>query len=376
MHLIDVTMFYASESGGVKRYLLAKQNWLKQHSVLCHSLLVPGASDGALGPGIYTCASPVIPFTGGYRWPLRRRAWAERLQTLCPDIIEVGDPYGLAWTALDAGQRLGVPVIGFYHSDLVRFVGARLGHWCEKAAARYVQRLYRRFDLVLAPSRVMADKLRALGLRRVEQQALGVDTEVFHPRLRNPALRDQLGLPPDTRLLIYAGRLAKEKNLPVLMVAMRRLGPRYHLLVVGGGRRPSPQDNVTFYSYVGSAQDLAGLLASCDALVHAGDQETFGLVVLEAMACGLPVVGVSGGAVPELIDSSVGLLAPPQDANGLADAVTAIYEADLPALGRNARMRVERQYSWNRVFQRQLVLYERLLVGERLRPADSVRAYG
>lgn len=376
MHLIDVTMFYANESGGVKRYLLAKQDWLKRRSALRHSLLVPGVSDGELGPGIYTCASPLIPFTGGYRWPLRRRAWAERLQALGPDIIEAGDPYVLAWTALDVGQRLGVPVVGFYHSDLARFASARLGRWCENGAARYVQRLYRRFDLVLAPSRMMADKLRALGVRRVEQQALGVDTEIFHPRRRNPALRTELGLSPDTRLLIYAGRLAKEKNLPVLMAAMRRLGSRYHLLVVGGGTRPPAQSNVTFCSYVGNAEDLARLLASCDALVHAGDQETFGLVVLEAMACGLPVVGVVGGAVPELIDPSIGFLARPQDAGSLADAVSALYETDLEAKGRSARARVERQYSWDSVFERQLTLYERLLAGQRLRSADSVRAYG
>jgi len=256
MHLLDITMFYASESGGVKRYLSAKRDWLRRHTSVRHSLLVPAETDSDDGAGILTCASPAIPFTGGYHWPLRRERFMQRIVDLCPDVIESGDPYGLAWTALEAGQRLGVPVVGFYHSDLARLVSRRVGAWCEPAAARYVQRLYRRFDLVLAPSRIMADKLRAFGVSRVEQQNLGVDIHLFNPRWRDESLRGELGLPRETRLLIYAGRIAREKNLPVLMEAMQGLGPRYHLLVVGGGARPRPLPNVTFYPYLAEAREL------------------------------------------------------------------------------------------------------------------------
>src|SRR3569832_2121490 len=148
----------------------------------------------------------------------------------------------------------------------------------------------------------MEDKLRAFGESRVEQQNLGVDIHLFNPRWRDESLRGELGLPRETRLLIYAGRIAREKTLPVLMEAMQGLGPRYHLLVVGGGARPRPLPNVSFFPFLAAAPPPARLLASCDALVHAGDQETFGLVVLEAMACGLPVIGVAAGAVPELLD--------------------------------------------------------------------------
>ena len=165
MHLIDTTLFYASESGGVKRYLLAKHAWLRQHTVLRHSVLVPGPCDGDDGDGIFSLASPVIPFTGGYRWPWKLKKWARQLEGMAPDLIETGDPYGLAWTALDVGQRLRVPVVGFYHSDLQRFAGARLGDWCEPAVGQYVRRLYGEFKRVLAPSRIMADKLRALGVQ-------------------------------------------------------------------------------------------------------------------------------------------------------------------------------------------------------------------
>ena len=375
MHLLDITMFYAKESGGVKRYLLAKRDWLRRNTSVHHSLLVPGSHDGADGDGIYTCASPAIPFSGGYRWPLHRTRFMRRIVDLTPDVIEAGDPYGLAWTALEAGQRLGIPVVGFYHSDLARLVSRRVGAWCEPAAARYVQRLYQRFDLVLAPSRIMAEKLRAFGVSRVEQQTLGVDTRLFHPSWRDDGLRRELGLSHDTHLLIYAGRIAREKNLPVLMEALRRLGPRYHLLVVGGGAQARRLGNVTYYPFLTSTQDLARLLASSDALVHAGDQETFGLVVLEAMACGLPVIGVAAGAVPELVDADTGLLAQPRDAASLAEAVAALCERDLVAMGRAARERVERLYSWDRVFQRQLLLYQRLLAARRM-TTEAVRACG
>lgn len=375
MHLLDITMFYAKESGGVKRYLLAKRDWLRRHTGVRHSLLVPGVHDGGDGDGILTCASPVIPFTGGYRWPLHRTRFMRRIVDLSPDVIEAGDPYGLAWTALEAGQRLGIPVIGFYHSDLARLVSRRLGAWCEPAAARYVRRLYQRFDLVLAPSRIMAEKLRAFGVSRVEQQTLGVDIRLFNPSRRDDGLRRELGLTRDTHLLIYAGRIAREKNLPVLMEALRRLGPRYHLLVVGGGTQARRLGNVTYYPFLSSAQDLARLLASSDALVHAGDQETFGLVVLEAMACGLPVIGVAAGAVPELVDADTGLLARPRDAASLAEAVAALCERDLAAMGRAARERVERLYSWDRVFHRQLQLYQRLLAARRM-TTEAVRACG
>jgi len=160
------------------------------------------------------------------------------------------------------------------------------------------------------------------------------------------------------------------------MAAMRRLGPAYHLLLVGGGGQPRPQRNITCYPYVARSQELARLLASGDALIHAGDQETFGLVVLEAMACGVPVIGVAAGAVAELVDDGVGVLARPRDADSLAEAVLELYRRGPHALGTAARARVERHYSWDSVFARQLGAYGLLLQGRDLLPPQAVRAYG
>lgn len=359
-HLVDTTMFFAPQSGGVKRYLLAKRAWLARRSDVRHTLLVPGAVERDDGNGLVTLAAPRIPFANGYRWPARSGIWRDQLVALAPDLIEAGDPYLLPWAALDAGQHLGVPVVGFYHSDLPRLIGARLGRWCEPGVERYLRRLYRQFDLVLAPSRVMADRLAAAGVERVALQPLGVDTRRFHPCRRDPGLRRELGLAEDTRLLVFAGRFSREKNIPLLLDAFRLLGPRYHLLLIGGGRCLRPHPNATVYPYQGRAGEVARLMASCDALVHAGDQETFGLVALEGMACGLPVVGVRAGAIAELVDAAVGLVVPPGSAAAIADGVVALYQGDPASLGRRARARVEAEYGWDRVLYGLLTHYGRL----------------
>ena len=112
--------------------------------------------------------------------------------------------------------------------------------------------------------------------------------------------------------------------------------------------------------------ELAGWIASADALVHAGTKETFGLVILEAMACGRPVVAARAGAFPELVDESVGLLAEPEDAASMAEAIAALYERDLDVLGANGRARVLRQFTWNRAFHTQVNVYASLMGAQRL----------
>jgi alpha-1,6-mannosyltransferase len=186
--------------------------------------------------------------------------------------------------------------------------------------------------------------LRALGADNVVRQPLGVDTALFHPARRDRGLRRRLGLGPAVHLLVFAGRFAREKNIPQLVDAVAALGTGYHLLLIGAGRRCRPRPNVTVLPYQG--EQLPQLLAACDALVHAGDQETFGLVVLEAMACGLPVVGVDDGAVAELIDPAVGVLARAARPAALATAIERLFTGDPQALGRRARARVERDYAW------------------------------
>jgi alpha-1,6-mannosyltransferase len=368
LHLVDTTLFYSPTSGGVRRYLNAKHAWLAAHTHWQHTIVVPGRRNRLERGGLSTLAGFKVPGAFNYRLPLNVRRWQRVLERLEPSLIEAGDAFHPGWCAAAVARRRGIPAVAFYHSNVPQIIGRRFRS-IEPSVRRYLRTLYARFDLVLAPSRVMCDYLATLGVENAQHQPLGVDAEVFHPRRRTLALRERLGLAPETRLLAYAGRFAPEKNLPVLFAAFAELGPPYHLLLIGGRRRARPAKNVTMVPYRRDSVELASWIASADALVHAGTKETFGLVVLEAMACGRPVIAARAGAFPELVDESIGMLAAPDSAADMAAVIAALYERDLTALGAAARARVLKHYTWDRTFRRQLDVYGALL-GAR-RPAPS-----
>lgn len=359
MHIADVTMFYAPASGGVRTYLQAKHQVLAHVPDLRTSLLVPGAERDSLG-NHHTLPALRLPLGQGYRFPLRARPWREALVALAPDIIEAGDPYVTAWAALDAGQRLGVPVVGFYHSDLPRLMGDRFGRQVCRRLKRYVVNLYRRFDSVLAPCQVMADRLREWGLDNVRVQPLGVDLQRFHPRRHDPALRQELGLAPETRLLVFIGRNSREKNIDILLATMKRLGRSYHLLLMGPGMPHQVPSNVTAVDRCCGIHEVARVLASSDAMLHAGTRETFGLIAQEAMASGIPVVGARAGALEENVPLGAGILCRPLDPEAMADACQSLFSNDLAASGRYARRYVERHFSWDSAMKVLLQHYRQL----------------
>jgi alpha-1,6-mannosyltransferase len=357
MQLVDTTVFFSPTSGGVRRYLTAKHAWLAAHSAHRHSLLVPG-SRTQLQPGdISTIAGLKLPFTFNYRLPLSANTWTRMLFALAPDLIEVGDVFHPAWCAARVARSRDIPLVAFCHSHLARLLSRRFGSSVERAVRRYMRHVYAQCDLVLAPSRIMCAYLATLGVARTVYQPLGVDTEVFSPARRVLDLRRMLELPDETRLLVFAGRFSQEKNLGVLRAAMAQLGKPYHLLLIGGGRAARPSHNVSVRPYRRDSVELAQWLASADALVHAGSSETFGLVIIEAMACGRPVVGVRAGAVPELVDERVGELAEPESAASMAAAIRRLYERDLEALGASARERALQGFTWSHVLQLQLASY-------------------
>lgn len=360
MHLVDITLFYSANGGGVRTYLSAKADWLSRRGSIRHTVVAPHGCSAAPGHAFVTVPSLSIRNENGYRMLRSVRQTAHTLCGLQPDLIEVGDPYQFAWAALRVQRSLGIPVVAFYHSALEQVVGQRFGRMAARAARRYTALLYRRFDLVLAPSRLMADYLQGLGIGQVRHQPLGVDAGVYTPLARDPGLRARLGLPADARLLIFAGRCTREKKLSLLMEAVEMLGPPYHLLLVGSPSIACGNDRVLQLPYQRDPAALARLMASCDLLVHPGDQETFGLVVLEAMACGLPVLGVDAGGVRELIDKETGLLVAPGSASALAEGIAAIYAADRERLGAQARVKVLQHYDWQIIFPQLLAHYARL----------------
>ncbi|MDB5817158.1 MAG: glycosyl transferase, partial [Rhizobacter sp.] len=238
LHLVDNTMFWSAASGGVRRYVMAKRTWMEGRGDWRHTIATPVSEDD---PVVGTARLPgvALPFSGGYRLPLRRGACAEVLKALQPSVIESGDPYRLAWASLDAARALQVPAVAFCHSNLEamgrQFGGERLA----RCAARYMRHLYRRFDLVLAPSESMRRALADLGVDRVERQPLGCDSRTFHPSRADAAWKASLGLRPDARVLVFAGRFAPEKHLDVLAAAVEQLGAPYVLLTIGAGPAPA-----------------------------------------------------------------------------------------------------------------------------------------
>lgn len=360
--LVDTTMLYAPRSGGVKRYLLSKKAWLETNRPsVAHSLVVPGARHRAGADGIVQLHAAKLPFGDGYRWPSSVRKWGAWVASMNPAVIEAGDPYTPGQGALEAGQRAGCPVVGFCHSDPAGLAALHFGEWAKKPVEKRWAKLFSQFDRVVSPSRFIARRLEEAGVGGIVIRPLGVEIETFRPDRRDRDwLLKKLGLGADARLLCFAGRPAKEKNVDVLIDAVQRLGAPYHLVLVGAGAGMPPEDRIISLPYEKDPRAVARIIASCDAFVHANDKEPFGLIVLEAMACGRPVVGVNAGGVAETVDMGVGQLAASADPADYAEAVEALFARDIEALGQAARVKMVEQFAWNRVFEDLSMLYGEL----------------
>jgi alpha-1,6-mannosyltransferase len=355
-HVVDATMFWSATGGGVRRTLLAKQAWFSGRPGWRHTIAVPGADRATAG--FARLGGVPLPASGGYRLPLSRRSAARTLAGLAPDVIEAGDPYRIAWAALDAADALGIPAVAYAHSNLARMASLVGGRTAGRWAEAYLRRLYRRFDRVLAPSRAMADALAAMGIGQVEVQPLGVDLSVFDPARASSAWRAAQGFDGATRVCVYAGRFAAEKHLPTLVAAVERLGPPHVLLLVGAGPLPPRRsERVRVLDFVPNTVALATVFASADCFVHAGDQETFGLSLLEALACGTPAVVRRAGGLPEILDAAdggnaaCGIAVDSADPGAFAEAIRAVTLSDAAVHVRRrtaARSRAE-TFGWNRV---------------------------
>jgi alpha-1,6-mannosyltransferase len=374
LHVVDATMFWSVSGGGVGRYVRAKHAWLAAQGGWRHTAVVPRSDDA----GCVSCGGVPLPGSGGYFLPLGRERVARAIAAQRPDIVEAGDPYQMAWAALDAARRLHVPAVMFCHTNLpalaARWAGGRhaqgvLARWAHDAARAYLLRTCRQFDLVLAPSESMARELRQMGVSGVQHQPLGVDTRVFNPQARDPAWRHALGLPPDARLLLYAGRFAPEKNLPVLARAVRRLGPRYWLLAIGAGPQPPVGERVRVLPYERDAAGLARVMASVDGFVHAGDQETFGLSVLEAMACGTPVAARHAGGLAELLAGDAGMPVMSGRVDEWAEAMHALFGRRRSRWVAAGLARAQ-AHDWDTVLAVLQRRYQRLRRGDELRAGE------
>ena len=363
----DLTQSWSNVGGGVRTYLLDKRRHILESTPHGHLMIIPGQRDEVVEEEravTVTIASLHVPGSPHYRLMLRNRAVRAALERFRPDLVECQDAYNLPWaaigyrrrnpdTALVAAYMTDFPTV-YVERPLARFltapVAGLLGHICYS----YCGTLYRRFDSVFALSENGgAVKLRGLGIEPVNIVPLGVELGEFGPERRDPKLRAKIGLSDHQPLIIYVGRLDSEKRPDVLVDAFRRLpeGLEAKLVLLGEGPLRAEivglaDSRIIIPGYVEDRAELARWLASADIYVSAMADETFGVSVIEAQASGLPVVGVSAGAMIDRVSSATGRLGPVGDSEAMAANILQVLCGDRKAMGVAARAHAL-QFSWD-----------------------------
>ena len=364
----DLTQSWSAVGGGVGTYLRHKRQHILASTPHRHLLIIPGAQDDVVDEGraiTVTIASPRVPGSPHYRLMLRNGAVRAALERFKPDLVECQDAYNLPWAAIaHARKHPGTALVAAYMTDFPtvyvkrpfrKVVGATLAGAASRLCYWYCGQLYRRFDAMFALSENGGmTKLKSLGIDRIEVVPLGVELGEFSPGRRDPRLRRQLGLEDRRPLLAYAGRLDGEKRAQLVVDAFdllpRELGAQ--LVLIGDGplresiaARSDPRIHLP--GYVRDRSELARWLASADIYVSGMADETFGVSVVEAQASGLPVVGVSAGAMVDRVTPEIGKLGPANDPRAMAANVLEIWAADRGRMGEIAQHHA-RQYSWER----------------------------
>ncbi len=293
-----------------------------------------------------------------------------------PDIVHCATEFMIGWMGQREALRRRIPVVSSYHTDFSRYTVAYGAPWLRGSVQEYIGRFHRRSRRVYTPGVAAEDELRRLAIDDVEVWGRGVDTVLFHPGRRDQLIRD-LHAPPDAFIFLHVGRLAAEKGVERIIEAYaraRRLMPTdrlIHLVVAGSGprehelRASAPLD-VTFLGNLDRRQSLPQLYASADAFLFASHTETLGLVILEAMASGLPVVAApAGGVADHLRDDVNGMAYAPGDVAAMADAMVrlATTPTHTRRLAAGARQTAE-ELSWDAELDRLVESY-RSLVAEK-----------
>lgn len=380
MKICDATQFYSEVSGGVRRYITEKRNYILRHTGHEHVLIIPGDKTETIREGrLTTCkvASPRINSSSRYRILFNLKQAQRMVLDERPDIIESGDPYHLGWRMIRTGEEMNIPVVGFYHSHFpeayLRTIFKYCGPWIRDVgmayAQDYIRRLYNSFDNTLVPSVFLSDVLRDWGVERTEVVHLGVDTEIFYPDDANRKPRAEMGISGDAFFMLYVGRLAGEKNTKTLVEAFKLLAndesAKFEFLIIGDGalrplvleaQKVAPQ--IKWLSYCANGAELAGYYRAADVFVHPGVCETFGLVTMESQACGCPVVGIRGSYMDANIFAGLELWAEKNTPASLAAAIKRYVGADRAALGQQAAERVRRDYGWDKVYGKIFNIYQ------------------
>jgi len=311
----------------------------------------------------------------------RARQMVGALNAWAPDLVHVATPFGLGLSGRAAARHLGVPLVSSYHTSFSAYAGYYHLGLLARPGWTFLRWFHNGAQRTYVPTFAIQRELEEQGFRNVAIWSRGVDTRRFSPRWRSDDVRRSLGVPDDGTLVVYIGRLAKEKGLDVAIDAMHRVRSQRSDVVfafVGDGpyerecRRRAPQGSVFLGRRTGD--ELSRYYASADIQLFPSVTDTFGNVLLEGMASRLAIVAAYAPSSREVLGTDGGILVPPTAPGAFASAIIDLLR-DRDArdhLAACAAMRA-RTFAWDQIFDNLLSDYRRVIASSR---GPSVRANG
>ncbi|HKJ77805.1 MAG TPA: glycosyltransferase family 1 protein [Gammaproteobacteria bacterium] len=331
LRIVVVTETYPPEVNGVALTVGRMVAGLRErgHEV---SVVRPRRDDGAADPATQWVPGLPVPFYPEVRLGLPApRALQRLLQPRPPDAMYVATEGLLGRSAVAFARRHRIPVLTGFHTNFHAYSRHYGVGFLSRAIYGYLRRLHNRADGTLVPTAELREVLEADGFHNVHVWGRGVDAELFQPARRSESLRRDWGVGPEGRAVLYVGRLAAEKDLPLAIRAFRAMqeaDPALRFVLVGDGplhRRLQREHPDLLFCGARRGTGLAEHYASADLFLFASRTETYGNVVPEAMASGLAVVAFDYAAPRDLITSDRdGLLVPFGDEEAFIDAAVAL----------------------------------------------------
>ena len=301
----------------------------------------------------------------GKPWGLPLPRVLKFLDDFHPDLVHVVNPFVLGVAGVWGAVKRRYPLVASYHTNIARYAEFYHLGASKPLIWAILRSLHNRAQINLATSMAVQQELSDHGILRVDLWRRGVDLDQFDPQRGSTRMRQRMtDGHPDRLIAVYVGRLALEKGINRLNGIFAG-HPDLHLCLVGDGPARAQLEQrfrgqpVTFMGTM-HGSDLAEAYASADFFIFPSTTETLGLVLLEAMASGLPIVAAEARPTHELVDQSgAGALFSSEDRHGLSKAVGEILQQDLEVLSHKARKEAER-WGWSVPTAELVEMYQRL----------------